>query len=80
MSHGVADAASNGSRREALEAIRDKLATELESAEGKDAAPIAKELRAALQELDSLTDGGEASAVDDLTSRRQARRAEATGS
>lgn len=68
-----------GGRRSALEAIRDKLAGELEDAEGRDAAPLAKELRAVINEIEKLPGGKEVSAVDDLSARRAARRADAAG-
>ncbi|WP_329187036.1 hypothetical protein [Actinacidiphila glaucinigra] len=73
-------AASSGDRRLALEAIRDRLAKELHDAEGRDVATIAKELRTTIAELDALPGGKEASAVDDLTARRAARRSKAAGS
>jgi hypothetical protein len=75
---GIAEAV-RGDRRAALEAIRDKLAAELDDAEGRDAATVAKELRATLAELESLPGGKEASAVDDLSARRAKRRADAAG-
>lgn len=71
--------AVRGDRRAALEAIRDKLAAELEDAEGRDAATVAKELRATLAELEALPGGKEVSAVDDLSDRRAKRRADAAG-
>jgi hypothetical protein len=69
-----------GDRRKSLEAIRDKLAGELDEAYGRDAAVLAKELRAVITELDSLPGGKEVSPVDELTARRKARLAEAAGS
>lgn len=78
MSDGLPSAVRQD-RRTALEAIRGKLATELEYASGRDTAPIAKELRAVIAELESLPGGQEVSAVDDLSARREARRADAAG-
>lgn len=69
-----------GDRRRSLEAIRDKLAAELDEACGRDAATIAKELRETIRELDSLPGGKEASPVDELGARRKARYADAAGS
>lgn len=79
MGGGLQDAVESGDRRSALEAIRDRLAEELAGADGKDAAPLARELRATLAELESLPGGKEVSAVDDLSARRAARRADAAG-
>lgn len=69
--------AVSGDKRAALEAIRDRLANELLTARGQSAAAVAKELRAVIDELDSLPDGREESTVDQLNARREARRAEA---
>lgn len=66
-------------RREGLEAVRDRLADELESASGRDVASIARELRMTLADLDKLPDSREESAVDDLAARRRARRSHAAG-
>lgn len=67
----------SGDRRAALEAIRDKLASELVAAVGRDAATIAKELRSTISELDGLHGGKEVSRVDELAARRADRRADA---
>lgn len=66
-------------RRQALEALRDRLAEELVEAEGRDVAPIARELRATLADLETLPNGREESPVDDLAKRRQTRRRKAAG-
>ncbi|MET9876566.1 hypothetical protein ABZZ36_18355 [Actinacidiphila glaucinigra] len=73
-------AVQSGDRRRALEAIRDRLAKELQDAEGRDVAPIANQLRATIAELDALPGGKEVSPVDEFTARLEARRAEAAGS
>ncbi|GIH98102.1 hypothetical protein [Planobispora takensis] len=78
MTEDLLSAVRSGDRRASLEAIRDRLAAELVEADGKNAASIAKELRATLAELDALP-GGEESKLDDLAARRAARRADATG-
>ncbi|MBB2909313.1 hypothetical protein FHS43_000559 [Streptosporangium becharense] len=77
MRRQVSTVIAEGDRRASLEAIRDKLARELHRAAGRDAAVIAKELRAVIADLDALAGGKEASTVDDLTARRAARRADA---
>lgn len=79
MAKDLVNAVESGDRREALEAIRDRLAAEMAGAEGRDAATIAKELRAVMTELDALP-GGEVSKLDDLAARRAARRADAASS
>lgn len=62
-------------QRTALEAIRDRLAAELDDASGRDVASIARELRLTLAEIENLPSTREESKVDDLTSRRDRRRA-----
>jgi hypothetical protein len=79
MNGEVVAAAASGDRRAALEAVRDKLALELQGSEGPVVAALAKELRACMAELDALPGGKEVSALDDLSARRAARRAEAQG-
>lgn len=61
-------------QRTALEAIRDRLAAELEEAGGRDVASIARELRLTLAEIENLPSKREESKVDDLTARREQRR------
>lgn len=61
-------------QRTALEAIRDRLALELEGAGGRDVASIARELRLTLAEIENLPSKREESKVDDLTARREQRR------
>jgi hypothetical protein len=69
---------ARGDRRKSLEAIRDHLAAELEDSPATVAiAPMAKELRAVIEELDSLPLSKEESKVDDLTAKRESRRAAA---
>jgi hypothetical protein len=79
MAVDLAEGVGSGDRRQALTAIRDKLTGELRTAEGRDAAVLAKELRATLAELDALPGGKEVSKVDELGARRKARRADAAG-
>lgn len=61
-------------QRTALEAIRDRLALELEEAGGRDVASIARELRLTLAQIENLPSKREESKVDDLTARREQRR------
>jgi hypothetical protein len=68
-----------GSHRLALEAIRRRLAEELETASGRDVASIARELRVVVTELEALPSKREESPVDDLAERRAQRRAAASG-
>jgi len=69
-----------GDRRKSLEALRDHLAAELlEGPSTVAIAPIAKELRAVIEELDSLPLGKEESKVDDLAAKRATRRRKAAG-
>ena len=74
---GLVDAVAGGDRRKSLEAIRDKLAAELRDTVGRDAAALAKELRAVISELDGLPGGKERSTVDELAARRAGRLADA---
>lgn len=57
-----------------LREIAEKLTLELHAEEGKDVAPLARELRATLKEISELSGEREASPVDDLAARREARR------
>ncbi len=76
----VREAAQSGDRASLLRAMRDKLASELDSVVmGRDAAVIARELRAVVAELEQVKPG-EDSALDDLAARRAARLQDATGS
>ena len=90
-SERLSDAVSSGDRRAALEALRDRLAVEVErvAEEGfcttckrgsSSIAPLAKQLRDVIGELDQLPVVEDGSVVDDLASRRAARRAAAAGS
>lgn len=72
---GLAAAVAAG-RRDALTALRDHLALALEQAAPERAAPLAKELREVLRELDALAEP-KGSTVDDLARRRAARRSAA---
>lgn len=69
----------SGDRRAALEAIRDRLAAEIDAGEAspRDVAALSKQLAEIVREIDNLPAAKGASPVDDLASRRAARRAEA---
>jgi hypothetical protein len=70
---------AEGDRRKSLEAVRDRLAAELETAEGRDVASVAKELRETIRELDNLPLGEGVSGVDQLANRRASRRRRSAG-
>lgn len=87
----VPDAAASGDRRRALEALRDRLAQEVERVadEGfcftckrgsSSVAPNAKLLADVLKQLDDLPEAEGTSVVDDLAARRAERKARAAGS
>ena len=65
--------------REALEAIRDRLTDELESVVGRDAATVAKELRACWSELEALPVADSKAPADEIARRRDLRRQKAVG-
>lgn len=69
---------STGTRREQLEALRDVLAVNLETAPHSAVAGISRELQSVLRELESLVTTREGSKVDELARRRKERRATAT--
>jgi len=66
-------AAASGNRRDALEALRALLAASLEDVEPDKRAPLAKQLRETMAEIDALPVNDERSQVGDLTARRAAR-------
>lgn len=72
------DAAASGDRRSVLEQLRSVLAVSIVEVDPDKRAPLAKQLRDTLAELDALPDGKEDSTSDDLTARRNARRAAST--
>ena len=68
----IADVAATGDRRKTLEAMRDKLALDMDAAPPAVVAQIAGRLSAVMEELDSL--GSEkVSMLDELANRRQDR-------
>ena len=72
---------ASGDRWASLTALRDLLASQLEDASPRDVAPLSRQLRDVMAELDSRP-AQEVSPVDDLQARRSARReaARPTGS
>lgn len=62
-----------------MEAIRASLAHAIDAAEPRELAPLVKQLRETLAELDELPTGEERSVVDDLATRRAERRTAAQG-
>ena len=76
----IADAAATGDRRLALEAMRGKLAADMDVAPPAVVAQIAGRLAAILQELDGLPTQGKVSTLDELERRRVDRLAKAVKS
>jgi hypothetical protein len=71
---GFAEKVKSGDQRTALEAMRDRLAEDMDGAGQNVVAQIAAQLRAVLTELAALP-AVERTEVDDLIERRKARRA-----
>ncbi|MDX2705813.1 hypothetical protein PV350_23555 [Streptomyces sp. PA03-6a] len=66
-------------RADDLAMMRERLVQEIATAEGRDLAPLVRELRMVLTELDDVSRGEGVSVVDELGLVRQARRADAQG-
>jgi hypothetical protein len=75
-SETISDAAKSGDRRRTLEAMRDKLADDMDAAPPAVVAQIAGRLAAILAELEGMATG-KVSTLDELASRRTDRLAEA---
>lgn len=73
------DEAVQKGRREGLEALRDTLAWSIMSVEPASRAPLARQLTIVLEQLDNLPGGEEKNPVDEVASKRAARRAKAQG-
>jgi uncharacterized protein (DUF2267 family) len=73
----LAAVAVEGDRRATLEALRDRLAADIDIAPATVTAQLAGKLQDILRELDELPVGAEVSEVDQITARYQARRAAA---
>jgi hypothetical protein len=76
----LVDAAASGNRIAALEALRDKLAQELDGCESsRDVAALAARLQSVLSELDTIAPPVDAETpLDVLRARRAERRADLT--
>ncbi len=72
----LSDHAANGDRRGTLEALRNLLARQLETAD-RDVPALTRQLREVMAELEALPDPKETSRVDELNRKRAARRAKA---
>ena len=70
---------ASGDRPASLRALRDKLAAEVEQADGRTLPALAKQLADVLREIEALPLAKEVDPVDDLTSKRAARQAAASG-
>jgi transposase len=74
---GIADIAASGDRIKTLEAVRDKLATDLDVAPATVTAQLASQLSKVLAELAELGASTKVSALDELASKRTNRLAAA---
>ena len=69
-SEGLAAVVATGDHRASLEALRDRIAAELGMVEGRDVAPLAKQLADVMRELSNMPAAKGASSLDDLRARR----------
>jgi hypothetical protein len=68
------DAIKKGDKRAQLEALRDKLATEIDASfKGADVAALSLRLMKVLEELEGIPETGKASSYDELKAAREAR-------
>jgi hypothetical protein len=76
----ILKAVTGGDRREALIALRDRLAAELDHpvVMPRDVALITKQLTEIIRELDSLPNAAEVSPLVDIARRRESRRSAAS--
>jgi hypothetical protein len=71
----IADAASTGNRLATLEALRDRLAAEIDQCDTqKDLAALVLRLTDVLEQIDSMPSTQQVSAADEIAERRAARR------
>ena len=72
----IAKAVASGDRREALTALRDRVAAELDHpiVMPRDVAMLTKQLAEIIRELDALPNAAEVSAVASILERRESRR------
>lgn len=73
----IADVAATGDRRRTLEAMRDKLARDMDEAPPTVTAQLAGRLSAVMLELAELGDPRKVSTLDELANKRKDRLAEA---
>jgi hypothetical protein len=73
----IAATAATGDRTKTLEAVRDKLAADLDIAPPTVTAQLASQLSKVLAELEELGAGGKVSQLDELDKQRKKRLAEA---
>lgn len=78
-SAGLAAVVQGGDRRKSLEALRDRLAADIDSADARLVPALAKQLVDVLRDIEGLREP-EGSALDDLAARRVARISDAAGS
>lgn len=69
----IGEAAASGDRRAALEAMRDKLARDMDDAPAAVVAQIAGRLQAVLADLEALPPAKQRSQLDELAKRRKER-------
>lgn len=75
----IGEVAASGDRLATLEALRDRLAREIDAGpEPRDLASLSRRLEAVLEQIDGLKDGSEDDAVDELR-RKRAERMAGTG-
>jgi hypothetical protein len=77
-SEGLAAVVRAGDRRRSLEALRDRLAADIDAADARLVPALAKQLVDVLRDIEGLREP-EGSALDDLAARRAARISDATG-
>jgi len=73
-SEGLSGVVGAGVRRDSLEALRDLLARTIEDAEPGQVAALSRQLALVLKEIDELPMAKGASSLDQLASRRAARK------
>lgn len=78
MAPSVSEAAKSGDVRATYEAMRDKLATDLDGADPAIAAQISGQLRQVLKDLQAMPSAKGVPKRDDLRKRREARRVAAS--
>lgn len=76
---GLFGVVATGDRRASLEALRDRLAREIDLVEGRDVAVLGKQLADVMRELANLPAAKGASSFDELRSRRAGRSAASAG-